>query len=461
MTRILVIDDEQVIRNLMVEILEDAGHAVVGASDALRALELLGEESISLVVSDIIMPGLTGLELLERVRLQRPSLPVIMVTGAGTHGNLTDALARGADGLVMKPFAHAELLDAVATALDRAGRSESELRERLLTPTLAGALANAIEARDPSLHGHCERLAALAMQLADELELDHEQLEAVRLGAILHDVGTIGIPDRILLKPGPFSPDELAVMRTHPVIGDRMLEPLQLLQGVRPVVRHHHERWDGRGYPDGLAAERIPIAARIVAVADSIEAMSARRPYREALSAAEIPRELREGRGAQWDPAIIDVVLGLIERGRLRFDGDGIRLVSGSATVERRPSKLPVLLVEGDSEHALIMKKLLEHELEDVTVAHASDVASARDLCRGVAWALVVLDDRVSDGTGLELLELLHGSKPDLPVLMLTDERSESVAIEAVRRGAADYVVKSNGYLQELTSRVRALLETA
>lgn len=462
MTRILVIDDEQVVRDLMIEILDEAGYQVTGAGDAARALELLVESDLELVVSDIIMPGLTGLELLERVRLQRPSLPVVMVTGAGTTANLTDALARGADGLVMKPFAHRELLDAVATALDRASRSESELRERLLTPTLAGALANAIEARDPRLHGHCERMAALAMRLADELELGEELVETVRLGAILHDIGKIAIPDRILLKPGPLQPDEMALMRTHPSVGDRLLEPLDLLQAVRPIVRHHHERWDGRGYPDGLAGDAIPIAARVVAVADAIEAMAAERPYRQRLSAPEILRELRDGRGTQWDAAVAEAALRLAERGVLRFDDDGLRLIAEVALVERPATKtLPVLLVENDLDHALITKARLESELAHVTVSHAVDLASARDLCRGFSWALVVLDHALPDGTGLELLDALRESAPELPILVLTGEGSESVAVEAFRRGASDYVIKTSGYLSELTGRVRTLLKAA
>jgi len=267
-TRILLIDDEPVVRNLMAEILEEAGYEVTKAETAERALDLLETSDPSLVVSDVVMPGLSGLDLLDALNERRASLPVVLVTGAGSYETLSQALTRGAAGLVTKPFEHDELRNAVADALDRAQRHEAELRERLLAPTLASALANAIEARDPELHGHCERLAALASRLAELSGLSPRAIEIVRLGAILHDVGKIGIPDRVLLKPGLLDGEEVSVVRTHPLIGDRLLEPLDLLAAARPIVRHHHERWDGSGYPDRLSGEEIPLGARIVAVAD-------------------------------------------------------------------------------------------------------------------------------------------------------------------------------------------------
>jgi len=328
MSRVLVIDDERIIRNLMVEILEMDGHDVVNADTAEAAVALLKErDDFDLVVSDVVMPGLSGLELLEAVRAQHASLPVLLVTGAGTYDTLSQALTRGAAGLVTKPFTHHELQDAVAHALERASRSRDELRERLLAPTLASALANAIEARDSYLHGHCERLASLAVRIAEDLRLAADEIESVRLGAVLHDIGKIGIPDRVLLKPGPLDADERAIVEQHPVIGDRLLEPLDLLAPARPIVRHHHERWDGNGYPDQLAGEDIPLQARIVAVADSVEVMTSRQLYRRPRTPDETIEELRNGAGAQWDAQIVELVLGLIERGELELSTEGMRLL--------------------------------------------------------------------------------------------------------------------------------------
>jgi putative two-component system response regulator len=326
-SRILVIDDEPIVRMLVAEILETAGHDVAVADSAEQALAIFEAEELELVVSDVVMPGLSGLELLETVRARTASLPVILITGAGTYETLSEALARGAAGLVTKPFSHAELQSAVAEALERASRSREELRERLLAPTLASALANAIEARDSYLHGHCERLASLAVRIGEELELGHDEIETLRLGAILHDVGKIGIPDRVLLKPGPLDDEERRIVETHPEIGDKLLEPLDLLAAARPIVRHHHERWDGAGYPDRLAGASIPLAARIVAVADSVEVMSSRQLYRKPLTPDGIVGELRRQRGKQWDPTVVDVALRLIESGELLLSADGLRLL--------------------------------------------------------------------------------------------------------------------------------------
>jgi len=458
MSRVLVIDDEKVIRELMCEILDRAGYETIGAGTADEALDMLTDNGIGLVVSDIVMPGLTGLELLEEVRARRPSLPVILVTGAGTYENLSQAVTRGADGLVIKPFSHKDLQNAVATALERARRSEHDVRERLLAPTLAAALANAIEARDGELQGHCERLGELAVRVATLMGLDPVAVEHVRLGALLHDVGKIGIPDRVLLKNGALTDAEQTLMRTHPVIGDQLLDPLDFLPDVRGIVRHHHERWDGTGYPDGLAGEDIPLAARVVGVADAVEAMSAPRPYRAPLSAHAIVAELRRERGLQWDARAVDIVLDLIESGELRFEHDGLRMhVSESDLV----AELCVLLVEGDADVARSTTKAIEGALANVRVVHATDVRSANELCRSSRWALAVVDNELADGSGLDFLKEIKERIPSLPVVMLTGAGSEEIAIEAFRCGASDYVVKTNGYAAEVGERVRSFLEAA
>jgi putative two-component system response regulator len=456
--RVLVIDDEAVIRDLMVEILERAGYEVVAADTAERAFELL--DDVSVVVSDILMPGLSGIELLDQVRIHRPSMPVVLVTGAGTYENLSEAVARGADGFLMKPFSHSELHKAVGAALERARRSEQDLRERLLVPTLAAALGNAIEARDSGMEGHCERLSALAIRLGERAGLPRGELEQIRLGAVLHDVGKIGIPDRVLLKAGRLSNEELVLMRTHTLIGDRMLAPLELLAGVRPMVRHHHERWDGKGYPDGLAGERIPLSARIVALADSIEAMSAHRVYRDALGRRAILDEIGAGRGAQWDPALVDMALELVGSGELSFDENGLELLTSEEAAER-PSVLSVLLVDDDTDHAALTADSLERAFADVRVVHADSLERGLDFCRNSHWSLAIVDHNLPDGGGLDFLDSARDVAPALPVLMLTGEGSESIAVEAFRRGAVDYVVKAEGFLDDLTVRVRTHLAAA
>ena len=457
MSDILVIDDEDVIRMLVMEILESAGHVVTGAESAERALALLERSDFDLVVSDVVMPGLSGLELLEAVRARRASLPVVLVTGAGTYDTLSQALTRGAAGLVTKPFAHADLQAAVADALERASRSREELRERLLAPTLASALANAIEARDEYLHGHCERLASLAVRLAELRGMTPEEIETIRLGAILHDVGKIGIPDRVLLKPGALDDEERRIVETHPEIGDKLLEPLDLLGGARPIVRHHHERWDGTGYPDRLAGSDIPVGARIVAVADSIEVMSARQLYRQPRTRSEVIDELVAHRGEQWDPEIIDLALGLIESGELQLHVDGLRLLEQAPTPVST-SALAVLLVEDEDDDAAMISTALEHALAGAVIARVRSVAGAADLLNNAEWSLAIVDHELPDGLGVEVLDALRTTHPTLPIVMLTKHGGEETAVDAFRRGASDYVVKADGYADALAERVRGLL---
>jgi HD-GYP domain-containing protein (c-di-GMP phosphodiesterase class II) len=237
----------------------------------------------------------------------------------------------------MKPFSQAELRDQVASVLARARSGEQDIRERVVVPVLARVLASAITVRDLGTGGHTQRLIGLSLRLGRELGLSPPVLEALQLGASLHDIGKIGIPDRILLKAGPLDPDERALMQSHALIGDRLLEAVPDLAAARPVVRSHHERWDGSGYPDGTAGSDIPFVARLVSVADAVEAMASVRPYRGALTREKVVRELRAGRGEQWDPEIVDVVLGLLERGEIELgpDGAGVRDAERTAEVSR------------------------------------------------------------------------------------------------------------------------------
>jgi putative nucleotidyltransferase with HDIG domain len=325
--RILVIDDDPIVRTTVVEMLARSGFTPLEATTHVEALGLLDDPLVRLVVSDIVMPGLNGFELTEAVRQRRPSLPVLLITGAGTDAHLSEALARGAAGLIAKPFSMAELARNVTAVLQRAENSEQDLRRRFVPDVLGGVLASVLEARDGSVRGHCERLARLAERIGERLGVGGSELDALALGALLHDIGKVGIPDSILLKPGPLDASEWTVMRSHPELGDRLLAPFPELADVRKVVRHHHERWAGGGYPDGLAGEEIPLSARIVSVADAIEAMSVRRPYRDPLSPGTVIEQLEEGRGRQWDPVVIDTALELILLGGLSFAADGPSVV--------------------------------------------------------------------------------------------------------------------------------------
>jgi putative nucleotidyltransferase with HDIG domain len=194
-----------------------------------------------------------------------------------------------------------------------AGFEHEERAQRLYRETLA-SLSNALEAKDAVTSQHTEEVVRLAVSVAAELDLDLEAVRNVELGAVLHDIGKVRVPESILNKPGPLDDDEWAVMRTHPEVGEHILRPIRSLQAILPIVRHHHERWDGNGYPDKLSGRAIPLGARIVAVCDAYRAMTEDRPYRAALSIAEARRELEEGAGAQFDPECVEALITAIER---------------------------------------------------------------------------------------------------------------------------------------------------
>ena len=315
--RILVVDDEQPFLMWLREALRSSSRWIEVATSVEQALGLLETDQYDLVLTDIRLSGIrSGLDLVQELSERLPSLPVLVMTGDGNSSLVSEALDRGAAGFLAKPFGVAELREKVERALRRATQAEADVRERLVRPTIATALANAIEVKDAHIHGHVERLAEIALTIGRRLGLSKHELSALELSAVLHDVGKIGIPDRILLKPASLTDDEREVMKAHAVIGDQMLRQLDLDE-IRPAVRHHHERWDGNGYPDRLAGERIPLLARIVAVADSIEAMTAHRPYRDPLPLRRVKEELVDGRGRQWDPQIVDIAQELIAENAL------------------------------------------------------------------------------------------------------------------------------------------------
>jgi putative nucleotidyltransferase with HDIG domain len=194
-----------------------------------------------------------------------------------------------------------------------AGFEHDERAQRLYRETLA-SLSNALEAKDAVTSQHTEEVVRLAVAVAAELDLDLDAVRNVELGAVLHDIGKVRVPESILNKPGPLTDEEWAVMKTHPEVGEHILRPIQSLSGILPIVRHHHERWDGGGYPDKLSGRAIPLGARVVAVCDAYRAMTEDRPYRKALSTDEARKELHEGAGTQFDPDCVEAMIRALER---------------------------------------------------------------------------------------------------------------------------------------------------
>ncbi|HZH92060.1 MAG TPA: HD domain-containing phosphohydrolase [Pyrinomonadaceae bacterium] len=358
---ILIAEDEQEIRNVLYELLSDDYdcHPVASAEEAL---ERLGTVRFDVVVSDINMEGMSGLEMIPHVRRIVPEAVVIMVSGAQTVESAIEALRAGAFDYVTKPFDLRHVEAAVSRALEHKRLREAKRRyenyleelvaERTaeLDRTLATleesyrmtlkALAAALETRDRETHGHSERVVSFSLRLGRELKLGREDLRALEFGALLHDIGKIGVPDAILHKPAQLSAEEWVNMRRHPVHGQQILRGIEFLEGASRVVGQHHEKWDGTGYPANLRGKEIDLNARIFAVADAFDAITSDRVYRVGRSYEVALAELEEFTGRQFDPDVVAAFQRIP-----RADWDELRAVSFREWQQRQndqPAKLPV-----------------------------------------------------------------------------------------------------------------------
>jgi putative two-component system response regulator len=320
--RVLCVDDEPVILQILRRLLEVQGFEPATCGDPLVAVSTFREGAFDVVITDIHMPGMDGLTLMRALREVQPELPVVVVTGHGTVDTAIQALREGANGMLVKPFTGEELLAEVRRALSSAQMRYEALQYRYLSPVLdsiALTLSTAIEARNLETGEHCRQLGVLSERMAAVLGLDERQQMTIRIGGYLHDIGKIGIADAVLLKPGKLTESEMAEMRRHSEIGAAILEVHDAMSEISQIVRHHHERWDGRGYPSALVGSAIPLGGRIIAVADAFSAMTSDRIYRPSLSLDRAWAELRAHAGTQFDPEIVAVFEQVVdEEGRLR-----------------------------------------------------------------------------------------------------------------------------------------------
>ncbi len=319
----LVVDDEPGVRRSLARMLQAQGFQCFEASTGLEALELLeriGETP--LIVSDMRMPELDGIGFLEAVRRRYPDTSVIMLTGLTDTTTAVDCLHLGAADFLLKPISMNELQARVTRALEKRAlvlqnryyqenleRRVHEQSQRIQELFLQGVqmLARALEAKDAYTRGHSIRVSRYAVATARRMGFQGALLDGIRLGGELHDIGKIGTRESVLHKPGSLTAEEFRQISEHPLLGERMLSPLaRESPDVLRIVRSHHERLDGRGFPDGLRGERIPVEARIVAVADAFDAMTTRRPYRESRPPEEAMAELRRVAGTQLDPEAVE-----------------------------------------------------------------------------------------------------------------------------------------------------------
>jgi putative two-component system response regulator len=311
--KILVVDDKADILLLLRELLSSKGYRVITATEAGEAEDKVHAEQPDLILLDVVMPGKSGYELCRELKDDPFTrlIPVVMITGLTDRDDRVRGIEAGADDFLSKPVYPEELFARVKSLLKlKEFTDELENAEAVLV-----ALALGIESRDPYTGNHCERLARYATDLGQHIGLDGEHLVALKRGGYLHDLGKVSIPDEILKKGSRLTPEEWEVMKQHPVIGESICRPLNSFRNVLPIIRHHHEHWDGSGYPDQLKHYSIFLLARILQVVDVYDALRTARPYKPALTHQEAERTMmQEAARGLWDPELVPEFFAMLKR---------------------------------------------------------------------------------------------------------------------------------------------------
>jgi len=329
--RILIVDDEKMVYSVVAQRLAKEGYPCVMANNGREALGYFYKDNFSLIISDIRMPEMDGLELLRNVKAVRPNIMFIIMTAHPEINMAVEAIRLGANDFILKPVDLELVAFSVKKALDQkkmeeeieshhknleklVGERTSKLQQALLVIKKGHldsvkALAGAIDAKDPYTRGHSDRVRRMNMRIGTKMGFSEERLENLVFGALLHDIGKIGIRDEVLQKKGQLSPEEYQYVQQHPLIGVKIVEGIDFFKDKISIIRNHHEHFDGSGYPDGLIGEVIPLEARIIAVADSFDAMTSLRPHRRAMPVDEVIEEMERGKGKQFDPRVLEIFL--------------------------------------------------------------------------------------------------------------------------------------------------------
>lgn len=478
MARILIVDDDAPVRSSLERLLGRVGHSCVTAADVAEAAESLDAEEFDLVLLDVVMPGGSGLDLLRSVTTEAPDTAVIMVTGVDDRASAAAAINTGAYGYVLKPFGPNEIEIAILNALRRRDLERErrqllrELGEKVSERTVAlreasqklalaaeegraseqetvDRLHRAVSLRHDETGRHIERVGEMAELLADRLGFEGAAPKEFSMAASLHDVGKIGVPDTVLLKPGSLTADEYLIVQRHTHIGYRLMSdsPSRVLGLAASIALSHHERWDGAGYPRALRGDAIPFEGRITAVVDAFDAMTHRRVYRKPIRPERAVEILRVERGRQFDGEVVDAFITLLDEVMAILD----------ALPEEEDPRTTVLLVD---DHRMFAEALLAYlaGCEDIlAVGVAGTVEDARRLARESRPDVVLLDNSLPDGNGVDAIQLIKAEAPSAKVLMLTGATETEVLVRALQAGCAGYLTKGGtpGEIERAIRRVQ------
>lgn len=308
---VLVIEDDISYGEMLKDALSHLGYDTHVSFSATGGLDIIRQNRVNIVLSDVNMPGMNGIELAQRVMSMYLDIPVVLITGINDLSQVREALALGVSDYIVKPVKVEELPVVIERNLERKRLESERLQENKAETLLKAlkALMKALDAKDPYTSGHSQRVVRLAMRMADALHLPEEDRYTLQLSAFLHDIGKIGMPDSILKKADSLEDYELRKAKDHPIVGSEIIGEIEELSEVASIIRHHHERYDGKGYPDGLQGDAIPFFSRILAILDTYEALVSDRIYRKAVKKKVALEEIRRNAGLQFDPYLVDVFI--------------------------------------------------------------------------------------------------------------------------------------------------------
>jgi putative two-component system response regulator len=465
--KVLIVDDDEVFRRSTARLLTDRGYACVEAPDAARARVVLETEpDVAAVLCDITMPGASGIALLTELTADSPDVAVVMTTGIDDPTIADVAFGSGAFGYLVKPFDANELVINLASALKRrelviSQRGQVRTLEQTIARTKvlggvlegveAGAglfpdgdeemserLSRAVSLRDEETGRHIERMSRYSVVLANAVGFTGLSLEDLRLATALHDVGKIGVPDGILLKPGSLSPDEYAAMQRHAQIGYQLLagSASELLRHAADIALMHHEWWDGNGYPRGLQGDEIPEEARIAAITDVFDALTSNRVYRPGMSFDEAIVLMRALRGRQFEPRLLDAFFDSMQ------EVAAIREAYPDQEDDQR--RIRILVVDDHEIFAQSLVRLLGSRPELKVVGIAGSVSEAVVGVLGYEPDVVLMDFELPDGDGPQATEQIKALMPSVKVIMLTARNDELSLVHSIAAGCSGFVKKED-----------------
>ncbi len=448
---ILLVDDDPLILESLTRILRLNGLESVTATSGAQALEILKNRHFPLIVSDHRMPDMTGLELMLHIKESHPDVLRILLTAFSEKEVIQKAINQGEIyRFFTKPFDETELISDIKKGLALQLESDAEqikIRGQLDRSNFETvmALAEAIELKDPYTKGHCSRVRSYSLQIAKAIGLPQDLQSHLIYGALLHDCGKIGVAENILLDQGVLTTDQRKIMEQHTIQGFELTHAVGHLKTASLFIRQHHERWDGRGYPDGLAGEQIHLCSRIIAIADTFDAMTSDRPYRRGMDREQARRILLESRGTQFDSNLVDVFVRILDREQTLEEGDP------------EHNRAVILILSGIDQTLSDLILALDHPPYQILTA--SDPPEALTLLDKFTVDIVCCDEQLSGMTGIQFLKTLQRKHPKVIRMMLCNHTAPDKTMTIINEGGIHKLVAIPWRSEELNATIRNTLE--